>query len=581
MRKEYLPEIPNTNISKHACTARTGIPGLKDSILGALAYLYVRQVREDCVKHSLVNDFLSAGPDGPGGLSRPGAVIREFLGRSVFPEQHLAGSWPCFIHFLPDQTPALLRPFYTATDYNLFSTASTAYPLLLFDDSGLPEGMRPVEGMLEGACRAVGRFRRGAAYNFWLCRKARQHDYLAAAPLNVPQWIVDLRRRIYEHTGLLAMKGFYEADLLMRWLDDCYNERVNPGGSEAVFNIPDDADNTSMAVALQLLSCRRYGWQSMNPDISPLDFMCGFRDLGREKSDRKNRVFGKDTGAFLTWLKDERLPVYSGPEEGIIPLWANNVDIVINANALLALSLAGKQDSPGYDAAAALLAKCIMERSWTGISLYYPEKLVFPYSVARAWRDGGAGVSVLDDAMPDLVVQLLEEQARFGRQRPDCDGAFPSDPYGNCRYSTALGLAALVNLGVVTARKAGCERQFLTAVDKAALFLLRTMQSIKPEGAFSSGLFGKIRPAFWASGIIYTSSLQPMAHWRSHLQTTALVLEALSKYYLGYDLTGEGLLAHRICLHAQGGRITGLSVMHHQECGADLPFHAGVAGDRR
>ena len=165
------------------------------------------------------------------------------------------------------------------------------------------------------------------------------------------------------------------------------------------------------------------------------------------------------------------------------------------------------------------------------------------------------------------------------RQRPDCGGAFPSDPYGNCHYSTALGLAALLNLGLGTARTAGCERRFLTAVDKAAIFLLRTRQLIKPGRDNFSGLFGKIRPAFWASGIIYTSSLQPMAHWRSHSQCTALVLEALSKYILGYDLTGSGLLTHRICLHATRGLISGLSVMHHQVCGVDPPLYARVTGD--
>lgn len=51
---------------------------------------------------------------------------------------------------------------------------------------------------------------------------------------------------------------------------------------------------------------------------------------------------------------------------------------------------------------------------------------------------------------------------------------------------------------------------------------------------------------FWDSGILYSSSLHQLAHWRSHAQTTALVLEAFAKYILAYDLFGNGFLSNRL-----------------------------------
>jgi hypothetical protein len=352
---------------------------------------------------------------------------------------------------------------------------------------------------------------------------------------------------------LLSMKNFHEAEFLMEWIDSCYDRKLNPSGGAALFNIPDDADNTSMAVGFQLLYFKRFEQPQVLPDTGPLEMLEHFRDCHRTKSDRKNTGLGKESGAFLTWLKDEEQPAFSRAEHGIIPLWANNVDIVINANVLFALSMAGLQKMAGYHEALQLVVKCIDDYSWPHSSLYYPEKYVFPYAVSRAWRDAGVRDPLMDQSMPKLMLQLLDEQFRFGKKNPGMAGAFPWDKFGNCMLATALGLITLLNLGRPVAEKCGSYRQFVLATDKAVQFLVRHRRAIQARQNSTRRQFPAVPPNFWESGVLFTSSLQPLAHWRSHAQATSLVLEAFSKYIIAYDLEESRFMSRRLSL---GGNFT-------------------------
>jgi len=67
-----------------------------------------------------------------------------------------------------------------------------------------------------------------------------------------------------------------------------------------------------------------------------LALLPNFRDLGRSGEDGHDAWKGKDSGAFLTWLKEENDPTFSRPGKGVTPRAVNNVDCVVNANALLA-----------------------------------------------------------------------------------------------------------------------------------------------------------------------------------------------------------------------------------------------------
>jgi len=548
MRQKDFPFTEDIIQMQKKGRRRLDFPGLSDAVLGGLFYLYETHVHNSSSHPGSYYDFLISAEKASQPLPRLASRLRRFLGRHIIKERHLNGTWPAHIHFLADLKKLHARPLLVVTDYNLFTTASTAYALLLFDDRHLPEKLRVVEPMLGNACQAIRDFKREETYNFWLTK----HDhktYSCSAPLNIPVFLLDIRRYFYKYTGLFSLKNFHEADMLMDWLLSCYNKRLNPSGSAAIFNIPNDADNTSMAVAFQILYNKWLGQPSQLTDIKPLEYLTLYRDQHRTKNDRQNKWIEKDTGAFLTWLKDEQVPPFTGPDKGIIPLSVNNVDIVINSNVLFALSLANMQSTPGYHEAVELLAQTIEHYTWPDASLYYPQKYIFPYAISRAWRDANASEPLLDYAMSLLMVQILDELAAVGKQFPQSSGAFSGNGRDNLQQSTALGLVTLLNLGRAMAENCGLSTQYDHAVDKAVTFLICNRKTDQIRQKEIIRLFPGITLNFWESGILYSSSVKQLAHWRSHAQTTSLVIEALAKYVLAYDLCGDDFLSRRLFLN--------------------------------
>jgi hypothetical protein len=514
---------------------RLNIPDIQASILGGLAYLKDTQVNH-AKSHTLKYHHLRFGKNA-GNHNRLNIPcrLRAFAGNQLFREAHLEGSWPGFVTFQPNRHGRFLSALFTATDYNLFTTASTANCLFYFDDGSLPDEQRFVSAMLGGAFNAIQGFRRGHAYNFWRTLRHSLKGFRYSIPLNIPLAIIDFRRFIYERTNLMGLHSFHEADAIMDWLDRIYNRQENPSGSSALFNIPDDSDNTSMAVGFQLMYERWKGSGVVHCDLSPLDLIPMFRDVDRKLTDRHNAVLGQNTGAFLTWLKEESQPVFSAPGKGIIPLAVNNVDIVVNANVLFTLSLAGRVSVPGYREATGLLAKVVREGTWRKASLYYPEKLFLPYALTRAMRDGGLDDPRLHGVMVDLLVWLLEDQQALEERGPRHAGPFPGNGLGSTVMTTALRLIALLNIGRSVAGSLGLEGRYDETVNRTVRFLISARKKVPPGQPETGRMLAGILPNYWESGILYSSSLQQLAYWHSHAQATSLVLEALAKYVLGYD----------------------------------------------
>lgn len=107
----------------------------------------------------------------------------------------------------------------------------------------------------------------------------------------------------------------------------------------------------------------------------------------------------------------------------MIPLGVNNVDAIVNANVIHAIALADRRDSPGYHEAVRLVARCAMERQWPAAGSYYPRDHDLPYAASRAGaRDARAPMA---EAMPKLLLDLLDQQESFGRIHPLRKGALP------------------------------------------------------------------------------------------------------------------------------------------------------------
>lgn len=264
---------------------RSGTPGLKDAILGGLSYLKETQVSNN--RYYINSENYRPTLDDRKSVSSS-YKFRGFLGNYIIPQKHITGCWPSFVSFLPVSGIRSFQSFFIALDYNLFSTASTAYSLLLFDDSRLSIENRFVDKMLNNSIQAISKFKNRTAYNFWTTKFNKKHGIYHSAPLNVPIWLLNFRITFNKIAYYLGLNNFIESELIQQWLDKICDSGVNKYGNSALFNIPNDADDTSLAIGLQLLYCRQENTIGKNVDISPLKSLSSFIDLNKRKKDIHN-----------------------------------------------------------------------------------------------------------------------------------------------------------------------------------------------------------------------------------------------------------------------------------------------------
>lgn len=539
---------------------RLALPGVSDALLGALAYLENTQIRNRPGKGHCAVDASDEG-DGCRNeimLNLPFAELQTLDSPPVIKARNRSGEWASYVHFLPKKTGLLGRTIVSVQDSNLFMTAFIGYPLFLFDESFLPAERRSIEPMLDLALNNVLSFKRGDAYNFWAVLPGVDGTAPRTGPFNIPVAMVRTMGKMFlnpKFANFFAMLTKGQKAPPPHWVAACLDRAQNPTGADALFNIPNDADDTSVAVAFQAMYAKRYPEKSFQPDFEAIARIASFRDTGRDKDDGRDVWRGKETGAFMTWLKDEREPTFTAPETGVIPLGVNNVDAVVNSNAAFALAMTKHRRTAGYRGTLRLLAKAIEAKAWPDAGLYYPQNMIFPYAVTRAWRDAGAREPSLDAAMVTLLGQLLDEQDSWARMQPLHPGAFPGGEDRSCQLSTALGLTALLNIGRSTAEQAGLAARYDAAVLRAVAYLLRERKEAPQVYSTTAARFPGVIPNYWESGLFFAASFWDLAHWRSQAFTVAMVAEALAKYVLAYDLSQAGFGARRLYLDDSSGRM--------------------------
>ncbi|HPR30569.1 MAG TPA: hypothetical protein PLK12_00680, partial [Prolixibacteraceae bacterium] len=328
----------------------------------------------------------------------------------------------------------------------------------------------------------------------------------------------------------------------------------NPTGDDAFFNIPNDADDTSLAVAMQKYFSSEFDTASFaevyskDPDCCftdtcALKLVAGFRDTDRRAEDGRDAWKGLSTGAYLTWLKSEYEPLFRSCSTGVIPLAVNNVDCVVNANVLFALAVNNLTHLPGFDESLLLMRKTVFEKQWPEAGLYYPQNMIFPYCLTRAYREGNIHHPVMEETIGQLLLDLVDMQQKYSEEYPLWKGAFPGGEDRSNHLSTALGLCALLHIGESTARRYGILKEFQCAVEGAVTFLMKQKKpySIRNRNTFSRKNGKYVFPFAplgyqWESGLFFTSSFSDLAQWRCKSLTAAIVLEALGKYLLEYDI---------------------------------------------
>lgn len=497
---------------------------LSEAITGGLLYLRTRQVARG--RYRMFPCDFSISQNCTQYFS---SILRSFLGNWLFREYHQEGAWPSVVSFLPLEGPKFWHPFFMATDYNLFTTATTAFCLSYFDESGLPEEMKFIEQMKLKAFEAAKQYKSGLTYNFWTYNRKPGVPFPVSSPPNIPIFIVGLRWVIINAFNIWHFPPINESSLLYEWLKIIIKSPENSTGIYSLFNIPNDSDDNALANILYMRNGRKIASEYI--DTTGIMIMSLYRDIDRLKKDRLNSAIGTNTGAFLTWHKDENHPVFSNPESGTIPFGTNNVDLVINANVLLALTLAGLNEIPGYQSAINLIARASEDKLWKKERIYYPEKLWFPYAVSRLVREGGLSEATLNSVLPKILVDLMEEQYLYESAHPELEGAFPPSDSVSRVLSTALGLNVLLNLGRQHAEKAGVADRYDNLIHKSLVFLLKNRHThpLKSIRGFEKNIL-----YHWPSGPLFSSSIHELAHWYSNSLTTSLVLEAFTKYILGF-----------------------------------------------
>jgi len=278
-------------------------------------------------------------------------------------------------------------------------------------------------------------------------------------------------------------------------------------------HIPPDADTSSVTYAF--LHYQNSLERGLSPDELTTPLPRAALDKFSETRDRHriphayNAMQGQvNTGAFLTWLFDEKDPdmphyYFARPDKGMrIPFNVNDVDCVVNANVLKMLHYAGETDGPGYKAACRHLNKVVRGTQYYLCGMYYPNNHALPYSMASNLQ---SGVSCLEESRKELLRYILRKQQR--------NGAWQSQLVLRRDYvqSTVWALNALMMIGDPK------NREHRRAVKAGLKYLLSEVRYDKKGNLFWRG------QVYYAA--IFAARFQVV--WRSSAYTTALGLKAL------------------------------------------------------
>ncbi|KHD89471.1 MAG: hypothetical protein OM95_03685 [Bdellovibrio sp. ArHS] len=273
-------------------------------------------------------------------------------------------------------------------------------------------------------------------------------------------------------------------------------------------NIPPDADTTSVSYTT-LHYLELIGGQKNSP--LPAQVIKAFstaRDLNRVPHAYNAAQGQVNTGAFLTWLWDEKNPamprnIFAGPHRGTrIPFNFNDVDCVVNGNILKLLTLVKKTSGPGYQASCEHLNRVVRLKQFYFCGMYYPSYYALPYTMATAIA---GGTSCLEPSRQRLLNYIISKQNMDGSWR----NSFLARP--DSIHSTAWALNALMLLGDPE------NELHRKRVQRGLRFLLAQAQKD------SAGR------TYWPGQVFYAATFiarYPVV-WRSSAYTTALVAKAL------------------------------------------------------
>lgn len=364
-----------------------------------------------------------------------------------------------------------------AYDANCFITARIHNLLaeLYLQDTSLQ--MIPL--ILNSSLPAINNFKNGQGYNFF-------------PKMEVPIRLVARGETGYYPDGMRRASHF-----------DYKNILINHG-----FNIYEDADDTALGYYSNFLGrkikavtehCLEFSVESL------ADYLSQYRDTKRRVINFWNWIShqGRQTSAYLTWLPDDsnRVNYKLIPRKGekYIPYGVNDVDCVLNANVLGALSAMGVQPDSSMQEAADWILRAVAQSQCEKCAVYYPTGNTLAYAVVKAWT---RGAKMLEPALPALKEQLVQSQ--------NPDGSWSDRIKGNEIQATLHALNSLLGM------RSLLEKDIDPYIFLAKQFLVSKLQYKNNQAWLPGGV------AFSAGSVFTRTHV-----WISDAYSTALLLEAV------------------------------------------------------
>ncbi len=283
-------------------------------------------------------------------------------------------------------------------------------------------------------------------------------------------------------------------------------------------NIPNDSDTTS-AVLTSLFYNSQINQSDFKISTEALETMSKFVDNDRNPMFYNRSVGQKRTGAFMTWLMDEKDPAmprgyFSKPEKGVrIPFNKNDVDCVVNANILSLLAMTESKNVAGQNEACGLLNNIIQKDQHAKCGIYYPNTFNLSYAVSVAAKSGLQCIT--EDSYSKMIKKILSSQTAEGSWT-NIDNIW-EDP----TISTAFALYSLLNLPHNDSPE--LDRQIYSSLVYGTHYLLKTITE-------KNGLL------YWSPDNFFTATAiaRSLVMWRSKAYTNSIISAVLLSMHKKY-----------------------------------------------
>lgn len=289
-------------------------------------------------------------------------------------------------------------------------------------------------------------------------------------------------------------------------------------------NIPNDSDTTS-AVLTSLFYNSQINNNSFQISQESINIISKFVDNNRNPMFYNRSEGHKHTGAFMTWLMDEKDPsmprqYFSKSEKGArIPFNKNDVDCIVNANILALLSMTKNTEVPGQKEACSMLNSIIQKDQHAKCGIYYPNTLNLSYALSVASKSGLQCIT--EDSNNKMIKKILSIQNEEGAWT-NVDNIW-EDPI----ITTSFALYSLLNLP--HENNSALNRQIHSALIYGTRYLL---QNVKQENQF----------LYWYPDNFFTATAiaRSLIMWSSKAYTNSIISAVMLEMHKMYPEYNAG-----------------------------------------